>query len=267
QRESRNADAERLHSTAGRSKERDLVIQLLWQGDADLDLKVKEPIGTKCSALQRYTPGGGILLGDMVAENFNESYVAAQAFSGEYEITVERVWGRPQGSKATLVITQHHGTPEQSEERLTVVFDRDFTTKISLTNGRRGSLASVPATPFRRPQARPELTGSVNVREKLRALAEGNSDGDADKGMRGGLTGVVAPPELERYADTGKRAGRVAYQTKVPSVVANGADLSAQAIVSSDRRELRLSLSPVSQTVNRLQSGPVVTNPFIPGGN
>ena len=37
QRESRNADAERLHSTAGRSKERDLVIQLLWQGDADLD--------------------------------------------------------------------------------------------------------------------------------------------------------------------------------------------------------------------------------------
>src|SRR5262249_41952379 len=71
----RKPEADRLRDTAARLRERDLVLVLTWQGDADLDLEVREPIGTTCSCLQRQTPGGGILLGDTIAEGQRESYV------------------------------------------------------------------------------------------------------------------------------------------------------------------------------------------------
>ena len=41
--------------------------------------------------------------------------------------------------------------------------------------------------------------------------------------------------------------------------------MTAQAILSPDRRSVRVSLSPVFNSVNRLQAVPVVTNPVLPG--
>src|SRR5688572_8826779 len=40
------ADADRLRAAIDASKRRDLVVRLVWQGDADLDLKVQEPTGS-----------------------------------------------------------------------------------------------------------------------------------------------------------------------------------------------------------------------------
>ena len=129
------------------SQQRDLVIQLKWQGEADLDIEVKEPVGTLCSFLQRQSPGGGVLLGDRVGDAPQESYVAAKAFSGDYQITVRRVWGRPLGGKAVVEITQHQGTPEETHRRETVVFDRIHMMNISLADGRRTSAEFVPSEP------------------------------------------------------------------------------------------------------------------------
>ena len=114
------------------------------------------------------------------------------------------------------------------------------------------------------------MMASASVREKLRALVERSTSSDQEKGMQGGFNscGVAVPTALDASAGTKGGAGeQVAFQTKVPSLISNSADLSAQAVVSADRRYVRVSLSPVFQTVNRLQSGPVVNNPFIPGGN
>ena len=44
--------------------QRDLVIKLAWQGDADLDLQVKEPVGSVCNPTNAQSIGGGVLLGD-----------------------------------------------------------------------------------------------------------------------------------------------------------------------------------------------------------
>src|SRR5207249_3049703 len=98
----RASEAQRLVKSVDALHERDLVIELHWQGEADLDLYVQEPINTTCSCLQRQTPGGGILLGDTMANTTSETYVAAKAFSGEYKIKIRRIWGRPLGGKATL---------------------------------------------------------------------------------------------------------------------------------------------------------------------
>src|SRR5262249_12959342 len=59
--ENRLTESERLQKAAGNSGQRDLEIVLRWDGLADLDLEVKEPIGTVCSSMQRQSPGGGVL--------------------------------------------------------------------------------------------------------------------------------------------------------------------------------------------------------------
>ena len=65
-----------------------------------------------CSALNRQTVNGGTLLADSLANLTSETYVAPQAFSGQYRVSVERVWGKPLGGKAQLKIIRHQGTPE-----------------------------------------------------------------------------------------------------------------------------------------------------------
>ena len=61
--EHRETEAAKLKGAVERQLQRDLVIKLSWQGDADLDLKVKEPTGSVCWVLNRQTIGGGTLTG------------------------------------------------------------------------------------------------------------------------------------------------------------------------------------------------------------
>src|SRR5207302_1693424 len=96
------------------------------------------------SAMQRQTPGGGVLLGDTLSETSQESYVAAKAFAGEYKVTIRKIWGRPLGGKATLEIIQHQGTPKESRQRTAVAFDRNHTLTFNLEEGSRTSADSVP---------------------------------------------------------------------------------------------------------------------------
>jgi hypothetical protein len=44
-----------LKKTLVEQTQRDLVIELLWIGSADLDLIVAEPTGSVCSAMQKRT--------------------------------------------------------------------------------------------------------------------------------------------------------------------------------------------------------------------
>src|SRR5262249_11269921 len=111
----RAADVKALREAVDRQRQRDLVIKLVWKGNADLDLKVKEPTGSVCSALNRLTVGGGTLIGDTLADQNSETYVAPLAFSGAYEISVERVWGEPQGGEAQVKIIRHQGTKDETE--------------------------------------------------------------------------------------------------------------------------------------------------------
>ena len=192
----RPADANRMLNQANRTRERDLVVNLTFQGQAALDLKVREPIGTTCSFQQRQTPGGGTLVGDNLSDLSRQSYVAAQAFSGEYEVSVERVWGRPTGAKATIEVIRHEGTARMIAKLYTVVIDPakgPATFKLQLSDGQRKSVAAVPP-PAQRPE-RPvdEQTSADRVLNKLRSLTDPNL-AISGSGFRGGMrsTGKVA---------------------------------------------------------------------------
>jgi hypothetical protein len=265
ERDSRKSDAEQMLDTVGDLRQRDLEVRLHWQGEADLDLEVKEPIGTVCTHQQRQTPGGGVLLGDSLTDR-REVYVAAQAFSGEYQITVRRIWGRPLGAKATLEIVQHKGTPRERLTRETVVLDRLTTLSVKLADGRRTATASVPPPDARRRSTVIAIDDGARVLNQLRSLADPTFT-PGDTGMRGGVASLGLPTDDRQMIRNVDRKGPevLAYQTRLDPVVNQSMDMTARAVVSADRSYVRLSLSPVFQTMGRMNDGPLVTNPLLPG--
>jgi hypothetical protein len=266
----RTADADRMQSAIDRNRQRDLVIELLWSDEADLDLEVTEPGGGVCSPVQPQSTGGGVWRGDRLlakdrAEKYLESYVAAEAFAGTYEVRVKSVWGKPLGGKATIRITKNQGTPQQTQElhRVELGTDGTASVKVQLASGRRSDAALVPPPAPRRsePAARP-VGGPDRVFNLLRAMSEPAYAGMSKQamiGMTGGPTTQVT--------DAGRPIGsEVIHQNRLASsnALLTGAEMVGRAVVSADGRELTMSLTPVFQTASDM---PEVKLPLIPGGN
>jgi hypothetical protein len=260
----RKDEAERLLAGVQARRQRDLVIKMSYQGEADLDLKVKEPCGSVCSALNRQTVGGGILIGDSLAEMGQETYLAAQAFTGDYEVTVERIWGQPVGNRAQLKIIRHQGTPQQEEELLTVDLKSSQPIKVRLKEGRRTETAYVAPPSTLRPEEQ-VVEASSCVLNELRQLADPEITG-VTCGIRGGSYSSGTPkaaPVSAREPLAGKN-DRLLFQNKVEQVMGHGVDVTAQAVLSADRRSIRLSMTPVFEAAAR-GTQPTVTSPLIPG--
>ncbi len=271
--EGHKEDADSLRKSTAGKRVRDLVVKLNWQGDADLDLHVVEPTGSLCSPLHRQTVGGGVLIGDSLADMTNETYLAAEAFSGDYEIEVEKVWGHPLGGKAQIKIIRHQGTPEEYEQLLTVELKSHLSEriKIKLDGGRRLETAYVPPPSAHR--ASDSDLASVDSQDKvlykLRAMADPEVTG-LGKRVAGGFAtqGVpVLPSSLKSgRSDTNLPSDdRTLYQTRVKPFVQNAMDVTASAVISADRRYVRLSMTPIFNTVTGVQNVPVIVNPTIPG--
>ena len=139
-------EAKKLRDSVSAEKSRDLVIQLFYQGDADLDLVVTEPSGSVCSASRKRTIGGGVLMADQLGQSSDdrgETYYAASAFPGTYQVSVRQVIGQPTGGRVRIRAIRHQGTPQQSAE----VHSLDLGAgpiSVRLEDGSRKELAQVP---------------------------------------------------------------------------------------------------------------------------
>ena len=244
----RGAESKKLRDTVEGQRRRDLVIKLSWEGQADLDLKVKEPTGSICWALNRKTVGGGTLVGDTLSDMNHETYMAAEAYSGEYQITVDRVWGQPKYNKAQLTVIRNQGTAEEKvSPPMTVDLSQNKPIPIKLDGGRRTEAAYVPPPASQQtpdaslvPQSKHDL-----ILAQLRDLADPEGYTES-KGFRGGFGSPGAslaekPTKVSGPSDKDK----VLYQTKVSSFISNSLDVTAQAVMSADRRSIRLQMSPV----------------------
>ena len=122
---------------------RDLTVNLVWVGDADLDLAVVEPGGEKCSRKQKLTMNRGRLVredspGDSATAKHMETYVCQTAPSGEYELRVQFVLGKAVSGTAVLEIIQHVGTPSEKRTAKTVALGKeDAVVKVTLDGGRK----------------------------------------------------------------------------------------------------------------------------------
>jgi tetratricopeptide (TPR) repeat protein len=127
--------------------QRDLVIELLWQGPADLDLIVEEPCGSICSPIQPHSAGGGILRGDRLEQSAegdrSEIYLASSAFPGTYRVRVRTAFGQAIDRRATLKVTKYQGTPRQMVSLHEVDLGRNEPLVITLERGSRTELAEM----------------------------------------------------------------------------------------------------------------------------
>jgi hypothetical protein len=262
----RTAEADRLSGALRGQVQRDLVIELVWSDPADLDLEIIEPTGAICSPSNPQSTGGGVWHGDRVlakdrAQAYQESYVAAEAFTGSYEVRVRTVWGKPMGNKATIRVTRHQGTANQAQELHRVEFSTDgiANLKIRLDDGRRTEITSVPAPAPRRTVA---ATGTSpdRVFNLLRSMSEPSFNAASKTPMAGGTSaeGEMPGQMMDFTADIGPE---IVHQNRMQN--ATGADMQGQAVVSADRKSIKWSMSPVFQTAT---AQPEVNLSTIPGG-
>ena len=257
QQEKRGSEAERLRLALQNLRQRDLVINLTWDTGsepADLELEVKEPTGSTCSSAQKQTPGGGTFLGTDLLHMNKASYTASQAFSGEYEIKVRRLFGVPLGGRAKLEIIQNLGTPRESRKLEIVRLDQSLTLKVDLKAGRRTDLATVPPVQPKRQETKEEMAPTQNILAKLRGISHPDFSSAKVRGGAG-TTGAIVVPR------TGKTQ-QPAYQAAVTPMGGAGVNFTAQLQVGTG--ETNLVLRPVFQTVAS-SPRPSVNLPLIPG--
>jgi hypothetical protein len=222
----RAADAAKLAEITDESRDRDLVVELLYQGQADLDLSVTEPTGAVCSATNKRTTNGGVLTSDILEQRDDgrsEVYAAAAAFPGVYKLSVRKVLGNPVGGRARLKVTKHAGTPEQVIEVHSVDVTAGATVEVNLERGRRTDLATVPEA------------ARESQLESTRAI-------ETDLGPSGGVG--------DRFTAAGTYrpdlpAVTASSEAKMPSAVEGVPALRLETRLADDRKNVVMSAKPV----------------------
>jgi hypothetical protein len=245
------AAADRLARNIAEALQRDLAIELSWSGKADLDLLVEEPSGAVCSAENPTTPGGGIFVHDGMGGNqkdTHDDYVCPLGMSGDYRVTVRHISGEVVGKRALLKITRYQGSSRQIEELFTIeLADRDKVVRVTLTNGRLKDLAAVSLLDVPRdPQA-----GQRRRRERLvgTSVDSRRAGGEFAEGRRRVFRGPAAP----------------GYQPII-TVIPEGVSMSVLAVVSGDRRYVRLTMQPVFSAISSVSQFTFFTGNVNTGG-
>ena len=225
--------ADSIKSNLAEALRRDVVIRLTWSGKGDLDMLVEEPTGTVCSFQERETSGGGVLTHDGYGpsqDNCFEEYICTYGRPGAYRIRVRHAWGDIVGRRATLVTTLDAGGPEPKTETRTVMLgDGDTIIDLSLTVGRRKEERTVStlgiSTDFdERRFARTGVLRDTAIRQ------------------------AAAEEFRESRLQMARRAGAVGYQPVI-EIIPEGAQVTAGAVVSADRRYVRLSMVPLFSNI------------------
>jgi hypothetical protein len=252
--DNRPVEAKKLQTVLASERERDLVIKLKWGGEADLDLRVQEPIGTLCSAMQKQTTAGGVLIGDdLLQKDYDpngkghfETYTAAQAFNGSYKVIVDRVWGQPTGRKATVEVIRHKGTPDEHMEIHTLELDKDSTLTIAFDSGRRKELATTPPPVIATNLSTRKLDKKDETMSKLKEMTDPNFSG-----FRGGygVAGADAAPDAFVPEQVVPAVG-ISYRTRVREAMPGGMEMQVSAVISNNAKDSKMTLTPVFQTAS-----------------
>ena len=226
---------------------RDCVVVVKWTGDADVDVMVEEPSGTVCSLRNPRTTAGGMMhsdpAGEFGAEESNVHvvrYVCPQGFDGTYRVLVRRVFGKVTAGKVSVdVYTQtgpsggRHVGKKLSLERdeALVVFDLQGGRRKENLQEHQAANAAIAQAAVRQGVARHILA------QQLAAAAD---------------PGVAQSLAYSRQTNNNQRywpfpwvpRGAVGYQPVIITLP-EGANLAATAVISADRRYVRITCVPL----------------------
>ncbi|OWK44483.1 hypothetical protein [Fimbriiglobus ruber] len=247
----RKDEADDLNRVVTGEKVRDLVVELLFQGQADLDLIVAEPTGAVCSATHRRTTSGGVLKSDILEQaddNRSELYTDAQAFPGTYTVSVVKALGRPLGNRATVKVTRHQGTDRETVEIFSVDLAAPKPIVIQLDTGARTELATIPAEEYK--PTRIDTTLEPVAVGKPKTMLAGVGVGDVESLPVARQAAIPLVSEVRENRAMGAVVG-------MPG-------LRVEARVSADRKNVVMAAKPVFTGPAR--DIPVPKFDLIPGG-
>ncbi len=232
--------------------QRDLVIELLWQGNADLDLIVAEPVGSVCSPTYNRTTGGGLLKADILEQlnDRSEVYTAASAFSGTYKVSVKQAFGRPIGGNARIKITKFKGTAKEAVDFLEVPLN-GAPIEVKLEAGSRTTLATV--------------TEEIDSIQELRGDTTGGSLTSGVSGLGGGFgpAGSAMASPITTSGGPALPVVTATSETRLPGISAGTADIRATYKLNPDRKTYRITVNPVFSGKGSVTMPKV---PLLPGG-
>ena len=111
-------EADQLLAKLTASQARDLFVRLTWDGDADFDLLVAEPLGATASYQSPRTVFGGSILKNGYGSHPEEVYVCPRGFAGDYIVRVSVIYTNPDKPVTRLkleTITQEGTSGEKKQ--------------------------------------------------------------------------------------------------------------------------------------------------------
>jgi len=254
--EGKKAEAEAFDAAVRKAQERDCVVVVTWTGDADVDLTVEEPSGTLVSQRQPRSTSGGIHLGDVTSadgksttKGFSEAYVCPEGFAGEYRMMVRKVWGRPTSGKITIDIYTHYSSSDQSVIHQQIDIDeKDALVIFALDKGRRKD--ALPEAQVAQVAKVQNAANRALLAQQLTNAANGQSATSFGNSMATGAGLGFVPPFFMR--------GAVGYRPVIQNFP-TGANFSSNAVISADRRYVRVSPSPTFSQITSVSTFNFVT--------
>jgi len=234
------------------------VIVISWPGDADVDLQVEEPASTVCSSRNPRTTSGGTLLTNSnkgrdkkTNSMTTEEYVCPQGFDGSYRALVRRAWGKLPTGKVTVDVYTHYKGPDQKQvvhkqipltnDEALIVFD--------LKGGRR-------AEPLEDHQVANAVAKQVAVGNQILAQQLGGNNGAAVASLlrsRGVPLVAAGPGDNGGGPNLFFPGGAVGYQPVIQTLP-SGANMSSNAVVSADRRYVRITPLPIFSGIGEVNT-------------
>jgi hypothetical protein len=258
--EKRTKEAKQFQAALDAALVRDCAINVRWAGNADIDLLVEEPSGSVCSLRNYRTTGGGVLCGDVsaaehgaAATGHGQTYVCPKGFSGKYKLLVRRVWGQVIAGKVNVEIITHMGTPKARRMSEMLQLDKgEALVFIDLKGGRRteklqdqqvvnAAIGQIAVNQQILAQqigavADPNAAAAFAAAQQQQAAAAGNN-----------TNGTTAVPFPVPFFPT----GAVGYEPVIITLP-EGANFAATAVVSADRRYVRITCVPFFSGIDKV---------------
>jgi hypothetical protein len=256
QSDGKKAQADAFLAAVNRAQERDCLVVVTWTGDADVDLSVEEPAGTVVSQRQPRSTSGGVHLGDVSAadgksttKGFSETYVCPQGFDGEYRALIKNVWGRPTSGKVTIDIYRHYGSPKQTHKRDQIdLSEKDALVRFDLQEGTRQDAL---------PEA--QIASTVKIQNAAnRAVLAQQLVGLNNPQVASSFANSMLASNAMGFVPGFFLRGAVGYRPVI-SQFPTGANMSGMAVISADRRYVRVSPTPFFSQITEVNTFNYVT--------
>jgi len=239
--EGRTTEAAEFEAALDEAVRRDIVVKASWRGEADVDIMAEEPSGSVCSLRNPRSTAGGVMVGDSysnlgtdVQDSYCETYVCPKGFDGTYRVLVRRVWGKVTAGRVKVEVITHFRSKNEERRCMYVSLkDGEALVFFDLKDGRR-------TEPVEEQKVANAAIGQIAVSRQVLAqqLAAMN-----DPGAAGSMYASRQRPFVAGAVPF-VRGGAVGYQPVIITLP-EGTNMMATAVISADRRYVRITAAPI----------------------